>query len=193
MENCVIFFPVDNGDMTLIKTKSNVTFMIDCNIRNVENDENIYDCNEYLQKNLPKDNEQPYLDAFLLTHSDNDHCRGISEYFNLCDPKKVDTSKIRIDELYVPARLMVDDEHYNDDADAIKKETKRRLDLIGTDEETISGNRIKIIGYSKKLEEYSSVIIPAGDSISKLNGKDDYGANIFILRPVKKSNACIVK
>ena len=43
MENCVIFFPVDNGDMTLIKTKSNVTFMIDCNIRNVENDENIYD------------------------------------------------------------------------------------------------------------------------------------------------------
>lgn len=88
MENCVIFFPVDNGDMTLIKTKSNVTFMIDCNIRNVENDENIYDCNEYLQKNLPKDNEQPYLDAFLLTHSDNDHCRGISEYFNLCDPKK---------------------------------------------------------------------------------------------------------
>lgn len=107
MANYMTFFPVDNGDMTLITTKSNQYIMIDCNIRNAENN-NIYNCNKYLQSNLPNDSGQVYLDAFFLTHSDKDHCRGIREYFNLCTPKKLDNEKIRIDELYVPAKLMMD-------------------------------------------------------------------------------------
>lgn len=188
MENSITFFPVDNGDMTLIQTKTNNFFMIDCNIRNAENDESIYDCNKYLLENLPDDNGQTYLDAFFLTHSDNDHCRGITDYFNLCNPDELDDSKIRIDELYVPAKLMIDNAHYNDDADAIRDEAKRRLNLIGTDEEEISGNRVRIIGYSNKLKKYADAIIPAGEAITKLNGYDDYGASIFVLRPVKKIN-----
>ena len=94
--------------MTLIQTKENKYILIDCNIRNAESDDTIYDCNEYLQDNLPVDGGQVYLDAFFLTHSDNDHCRGIREYFNLCAPEGLDDEKIRIDELYVPAKLMMD-------------------------------------------------------------------------------------
>lgn len=188
MANYMTFFPVDNGDMTLIETKTKNYILIDCNIRNAENDEKIYDCNEYLQTNLPDDNGQIYLDAFFLTHSDNDHCRGIREYFNLCAPDELDDAKIRIDELYVPAKLMMDDTHYNDDADAIREEAQRRLDLLGTDEADTSGNRIKIIGYSKELKDYTDIIIPAGKTISSINGNTDYGAEMFVLRPIKKAN-----
>lgn len=188
MANYMTFFPVDNGDMTLIRTKTNKYIMIDCNIRNAENDDTIYDCNEYLQDKLPIDDGQIFLDAFFLTHSDNDHCRGIRDYFNLCAPKDSDDDKIRIDELYVPAKLMMDGTHYNDDADAIREEAQRRLDLLGTDEADTPGNRIKIVGYSKELKEYADVIVPAGETISDINGNTDYGAEIFVLRPVKKSN-----
>ena len=188
MANYMTFFPVGNGDMTLIQTKTNKYIMIDCNIRNAENDDTIYDCNEYLQDNLPIDDGQIYLDAFFLTHSDNDHCRGIRDYFNLCAPEDSDDDKIRIDELYVPAKLMMDETHYNDDADAIKEEAQRRLDLLGTDEADTPGNRIKIVGYSKELKDYADAIVPAGETISDINGNTDYGAEIFVLRPVKKAN-----
>ena len=188
MANYMTFFPVGNGDMTLIQTKTNKYIMIDCNIRNAENDDKIYDCNEYLQGNLPIDDGQIYLDAFFLTHSDNDHCRGIRDYFNLCAPEDSDDDKIRIDELYVPAKLMMDETHYNDDADAIREEAQRRLDLLGTDEADTPGNRIKIVGYSKELKDYTDAIVPAGETISDINGNTDYGAEIFVLRPVKKAN-----
>ncbi|HIV25475.1 MAG TPA: hypothetical protein IAB71_06780 [Candidatus Scatomonas pullistercoris] len=188
MANYMTFFPVGNGDMTLIQTKTNKYIMIDCNIRNAENDDTTYDCNEYLQDNLPIDDGQIYLDAFFLTHSDNDHCRGIRDYFNLCAPEDSDDDKIRIDELYVPAKLMMDETHYNDDADAIREEAQRRLDLLGTDEADTPGNRIKIVGYSKELKDYADAIVPAGETISDINGNTDYGAEIFVLRPVKKAN-----
>ena len=188
MANYMTFFPVGNGDMTLIQTKTNKYIMIDCNIRNAENDDTIYDCNEYLQDNLPIDDGQIYLDAFFLTHSDNDHCRGIRDYFNLCAPEDSDDDKIIIDELYVPAKLMMDETHYNDDADAIREEAQRRLDLLGTDEADTPGNRIKIVGYSKELKDYTDAIVPAGETISDINGNTDYGAEIFVLRPVKKAN-----
>ena len=188
MANYMTFFPVGNGDMTLIQTKTNKYIMIDCNIRNAENDDTIYDCNEYLQDNLPIDDGQIYLHAFFLTHSDNDHCRGIRDYFNLCAPEDSDDNKIRIDELYVPAKLMMDETHYNDDADAIREEAQRRLDLLGTDEADTPGNRINIVGYSKELKDYADAIVPAGETISDINGNTDYGAEIFVLRPVKKAN-----
>ena len=188
MASYMTFFPVDNGDMTLIQTTTDMNIMIDCNIRAVDGDDEKepYDHNEYLHENLPTDGDVRFLDAFFLTHPDNDHCRGIAEYFNLCSPTNVDDEKIRIDELCVPAKLMVDDTHYNDDADAIRDEVQRRLDLLGTDEEDVPGNRVKIIGYSSKLKDYSSVIVGAGKSVESINGREDYGAQIFVLRPVKR-------
>ena len=80
-----------------------------------------------MSDNLPKDGSQLYLDAFFLTHSDNDHCRGIRDCFNLCSPGKSDRNKIRIDELCVPAKLMLGDIELNEDAEAIKNRPKEDL------------------------------------------------------------------
>ena len=188
MENSITFFPVGNGDMTLITTDKNVNILMDCNMRKSAEEEtnSDYDCNEYLHSVLPEDDGVAYVDALFLTHADQDHCRGMQEYFNLCAPDEADDDKIRIDELYVPARLLIDTEHKNDDADAIRKEANRRLDLFGTEDFDTAGNRVKIVGYSEDLAEYSALIIGAGNSVTSINNIDDYGADIFVLRPVKR-------
>lgn len=187
MASYMTFFPVDNGDMTLITTDKNVNILMDCNMRKSAEEEtnNDYDCNEYLHNNLQTDDGVVYIDALFLTHSDQDHCRGMKEYFNLCAPEKIDDTKIRINELYVPARLLVDKEHKNDDADAIRKEANRRLKLFETDDFNKPGNRIKIVGYSEELKKYNDLIIGAGKCIKSINDINDYGAEIFVLRPVK--------
>lgn len=189
MANYVTFFPVGNGDMTLFSTEDKVNFLIDCNIRKESEDDEseMYDCNKYLHDNLEADGKQVYLDAFFLTHSDHDHCRGIEEYFNLCAPSDCEIDKIRINELCVPARLLVDDNLTNDDAKALKAEAERRLDLYGKDDFDVNGNRLKIIGYSEDLADYADIMTVAGETISELNGESDFGCEIFVLRPVKKS------
>lgn len=188
MANNMTFFPVGNGDMTLITTDKNINILMDCNMRKSAEEETSsdYDCNEYLHINLNNENGIVYIDALFLTHSDQDHCRGMREYFNLCEPEKVDDGKIRINELFVPARLLVDTSHKNDDADAIRKEANRRLKLYGSDAINEVGNRIKIVGYSDELKEYSDLIIGAGQIVPSINGIEDYGAEIFVLRPVKR-------
>lgn len=189
MASYVTFFPVGNGDMTLFSTESKVNFLIDCNIRKESEDEEseMYDCNKYLHDNLEADGKQVYLDAFFLTHSDHDHCRGIEEYFNLCAPSDCEIDRIRINELCVPARLLVDENLTNDDAKALKTEAKRRLDLYGKEDFNVNGNRLKIIGYSEDLADYTDIMTVAGETISELNGESDFGCEIFVLRPVKKS------
>ena len=188
MPNNMTFFPVGNGDMTLITTDKDINILMDCNMRKSAEEEtnNDYDCNEYLHNHLKRDEDVVYVDALFLTHSDQDHCRGMREYFNLCSPEKTDDTKIRINELFVPARLLIDTEHKNDDADAIRQEANRRLKLFGTDDFNKSGNKLKIVGYSEELKEYNDLIIGAGKYITSINNIEDYGAEIFVLRPVKK-------
>ena len=39
MKSTITFFPVDNGDMTLIKLSDNTTILIDINLRDLAEDE----------------------------------------------------------------------------------------------------------------------------------------------------------
>ncbi|MFR2765354.1 MAG: hypothetical protein ACLTA4_07310 [Clostridium sp.] len=148
-----------------------------------EESNNDFDCNEYLHNILEQDGAVLFIDAMFLTHSDQDHCRGMVEYFNLCKPEELDNDKIRINELFVPARLLLEDEHRNDDADAIRDEANRRLDLYGTEEFNLDGNRLKIVGYSEELKDYNDIIIASGENIPDIS---EDGVEIFVLRPVKR-------
>lgn len=188
MTEYMTFFPVGNGDMTLLTTDSKKNLLFDCNMKKSAEDESNsdFDCNEYLHNTLEQDGNVSFVDAMFLTHSDQDHCRGMVEYFNLCKPDDIDEEKIRIDELFVPARLLLDDEHKNDDADAIKDEANRRLDLFGTEEFDLDGNRLKIVGYSDDLKDYNDIIVAAGENILDVANISDDGIEIFVLRPVKR-------
>src|ERR1700761_4132125 len=104
MATSITFFPVDNGDMTLIclGEKSGKTILIDCNIRAAADDpdDKTRDVAKDLRERLKRDsNGRPYVDVFLSTHPDQDHCRGIRNHFHLGDPadyaddKKPDNEK----------------------------------------------------------------------------------------------------
>src|SRR5688572_7655585 len=85
----ITFFPVGNGDMTLLTLADGKRILIDCNIRAVTKDNGVRDVAADLRSRLNRDSKgRPYVDAFLLSHPDTDHCRGIKEHFYLGDPGK---------------------------------------------------------------------------------------------------------
>ena len=104
------FYPVDNGDTVLIKVDK-TTIQIDANIRN---NDDCYDVMEDLLDELSTDSEGRYhLDLFMLTHPDEDHCRGIDTNYYLGAPDKYsdadkDDDLVIIDELMVTPMLFSD-------------------------------------------------------------------------------------
>ena len=88
MPTTLTFFPVDNGDMTLIKfgDTAATTLLIDVNIRQDADDPDgdARDVAKDLRDRLKKDEKgRPFVDAFLLSHPDQDHCRGLARHFHL--------------------------------------------------------------------------------------------------------------
>src|SRR5262249_27967326 len=95
MSALLSFFPVGNGDMTLITLESGRRILIDVNIREAADDpnDNTPDVITKLRDRLKRDSTgRLYVDAFLLSHPDEDHCNGLKKHFHLGPAK--DWSKI---------------------------------------------------------------------------------------------------
>jgi hypothetical protein len=163
-KNFVKYYPVDNGDTSLIKLKDNVTLLIDVNIRESETNSDgndIFDVKTDLIECIEKNDGNYFLNHFILSHADEDHCLGFEKNFYQGDPKEYGESnqendEIIIDELWVTSLIFSND--LCSDAKAIKKEAKRRLKLIEDDssEKDDFGNKIKLIGYDGN-ERYEDV------------------------------------
>src|SRR5437867_2360896 len=87
----VSFFPVGNGDMTLIALADNAQtkILMDCNIREAgdDPDDETRDVATDLRDRLKRDSKgRPYVDVFASSHGDWDHCRGITKHFYLGPP-----------------------------------------------------------------------------------------------------------
>ena len=106
MTATIEFFPVRNGDMVLLTLQSGRKILIDVNIRKSaddENDDEAVDVATLLRDRLDRDaNDRLYVDAFLLTHPDEDHCRGLDPHFHLGNPDdwKRKDDKILIREMW---------------------------------------------------------------------------------------------
>lgn len=73
-------FVVGNGDMTLIELESGRKILIDINVRGAADDpdDDTPDVARELRDRLTRDAQgRLYVDAFLLSHPDQDHCRGL--------------------------------------------------------------------------------------------------------------------
>lgn len=188
VNSTVIFYPVGNGAMTLIKLNDNdkTTVLIDINIRTTTDDpnDNIYDVSMHLRKQLKKDeNGRPYIDVFVLTHNDDDHIRGFQKHFHLGSPddyQKSDEeeSKILIRELWSSYRFWMrasDSNSLCDDAKAFNYEMKRRVKLYEDNREIQNvGDRAIIIGEDPKgrTESLSAIVRKINSSFSKINEKE---------------------
>lgn len=163
MPTTITFFPVDNGDMTLVKfgDTSGTTLLIDVNIRQDADDPESDDCRDVakdLRERLKKDEHgRPYVDAFLLSHPDQDHCRGLDRHFHLGaltvypdDDKACSEKKIIIRELWsspIVFRRATRNHTLCDDAKAFNTEARRRVAVNRRNRFVVAdGDRIKVLG-----------------------------------------------
>ena len=190
------YYPVCNGDQSLITLSDGTTLLVDCNIRESskgDSDPTMFDVKADLMKSIKKDGKIPYVDIFILTHGDRDHCLGFEKNFYLGDPKKYsDTNakneEIRIDVLWFSPMAL--EKSSNDDEKAFKKEANRRIKLHNDDhaDKDLPGNRIVIIGYNGNtvLSDLHTVRYVPGDIVKKFNNKVRTDFSIFIQAPYKQ-------
>jgi beta-lactamase superfamily II metal-dependent hydrolase len=191
----IVFFPVDNGDMTLIELESGRTILIDVNIRESADDpkQEPPDVASMLRKRLKKDNrDRLYIDTFVLSHPDLDHCRGIAKHFHLGKPEDCPSDKILIRELWsspMVFRRASKNWTLSDDAKDFRAEAKRRVQYFRDNRVSNDGNRILIMGEDEngKTDDLASILIKVDGQITKVNGSVDSSMTAYLLGPLTKS------
>lgn len=185
-------YPVGNGDTTLIKLSDGTTILIDCKIREGNEDTNgysIFDLKSDLLNELGKRDGKPFVDVFILTHPDEDHCLGFENHFfagKTSDYPSNEDELIIIDEIWVTP-IVFTNSLTNDDAIAIRKEAKRRRTLYddkdGVREDR--GNRMIIVGYDDKDNLESIPHKEPSNVIEEFAGKAQDDFSLFIHAPFK--------
>lgn len=200
MNPVITFFPVDNGDMTLIQLESGRTILIDVNIRDAGQD-GVRDVLGDLRARLKEDNSgRKYVDAMLLTHPDQDHCRGLKAHFHFgplseyVTPKESELGKIVIREMWsspMVFRRKPKDETRCEDASAWAGEARRRAELFKQKQSAVAGDRIQVMGEDEdgKTDDLKAVLVKAGQTITRLNGQEDGTFSGFLIAPKGKGDA----
>ncbi len=167
-----IFWPVGCGDATTVVIAEGSILQIDINdmVSAEDPDNERMEVVDELVKSLPKRNDRPYLACFALTHPDLDHIRGFADLLK----------RVHIGEIWFTPRVFWEyTKDLSDDAQAFKKEAKRRvkvtIDAKGA--EIKSGDRVRIIGYDELLKKDDYIGFPPhllttpGHSVTTLDGK----------------------
>lgn len=203
----ITFFSVGCGDMTLIKLAdfNATTILIDTNIRVAADDasDSTPDVATALRKRLLKDdNGRPFVNVFLLSHPDKDHCTGIRKHFWLGDPNDYPDDKLPDAEKRIIIRElwsspMVFRRHSKnhilcDDAKAINAEARRRVRYWRVHGSAAIGNQILIMGEDEggKTDDLKPILIKCGDTFSTIN-RDSASSSYFsarLLAPMPRQN-----
>lgn len=196
----ITYFPVRNGDTILIRLSDGTSVVVDSNITQDSRDDSKkewYDVHEHLLEEVEKDGTVPYVDAFILTHPDTDHCRGFKDTFYTGDPAKYDDKHaeedlIRIDELWFSPRIFSPHEEGElaPSAKVFLKEARRRMNLykLGKAERENPGNRLRILGYteSEENEGLGDIVTGPGKTISLINNSLKSDFSFFVHAPFKE-------
>ncbi|ABS61942.1 conserved hypothetical protein [Parvibaculum lavamentivorans DS-1] len=196
------FFPVDNGDMALVTLESGRVILIDANIRasaDDKNDDEVPDVATMLRDRLPTDSQgRSYIDVFLLTHPDQDHCRGLRKHFHIGPSDDWDESedKIFIREMWsspIVFRRKDRIESLCEDAAAWRDEARRRVNLFknAADPAGIQdGDRILVLGddIDGKTEGIDDIHVAIDEHFSYICGEEDTSFSSLLLGPLPPSD-----
>lgn len=182
MTASLVFFPVDNGDMALIKLDNGQHILIDINIRAAADDpdDDTYDVAADLKERLPRDDQDRlYVDAFLLSHPDGDHITGLSRHFYLGPPEDFpednEDDLILIREMWsspIVFRRASATHKLGEEAKAWKKEARRRVALYRDIGDGIGdGDRILLMGKDKdgKTDDIMDIVVEQYELITRVN------------------------
>ena len=203
----ITFFPVGNGDMTLITLgdADETKILIDCNIRDaaVDPDDETRDVAKDLRTRLKRDSKKrPYVDVFLLSHPDQDHCNGLEEHFYLGSPddypddKRPDAEKrILIREIWsspIVFRRACKSHTLCSDAKAFNAEAKRRVQVNrdmgfrGIE----AGDCILILGEDEdgKTDDLTPILVKVDTVFDRINWLHNKCFSARLLAPLPKSD-----
>jgi hypothetical protein len=179
----ITFFPIGNADCCLIDLACGQKLLFDyANLRNPDDSQDLrLDLAAAVQDKLGK---QDYFDVVAFTHADDDHVHGASEFFHLDHAKKYQgAGRVKINELWVPAAIIVE-EGLENDARIIQAEARHRLR---------NGQGIRVFSRPDRLREWFAeenipladrqhLITDAGQLIPGFT-KSDQGVEFFVHSP----------
>lgn len=190
------YYPVCNGDCSLITLSDSTTMLIDCNIRESskgDSDDTKFDVKQDLLASIQRRDGNPYVDVFVLTHGDQDHCLGFTKNFYQGDPKKYGKSnreagEIIMDEVWFSP--MIEEIFSNPEEDNFQQEVERRVKLHRGKhpEKDLPGNRIVIIGYDGRdsFQDLNHLRQTPGNVITTFNTKVQMTFSVFLHAPFKE-------
>lgn len=195
----ITFFPVANGDMTLLELESGRRVLIDCRIREAADDpeDDTPDVAGELRARLTRDDEgHLYVDAFLLSHPDADHCSGLRKHFHLgpADEYSEDDDKIFIRELWsspIVFRRAKNTITLTRDAEAFWKEARRRVKAYRDNDGSVAeGDRVFILGEDEngKTDDVAEIVIKVNEIFNRINTEADDSVSAYLLGPLPKSD-----
>ena len=177
MPATISFFPVDNGDMTLIVLDNGQTLLIDCNILQAadDDDDGTLDAAEELRQRLTRDAQgRLFVNVMLLSHPDQDHCSGLENHFHLGSPDSwdADDDKILINEMWsspIVYRRAGKQLTLVPSAKAWAAEARRRVVVFNKNQNTdaVAGDRILILGADEngKTDDLADILIKVDELI----------------------------
>jgi len=194
----ITFYPVDNGDMTLIELESEEKLLLDCFIKkraDDDNDDSARDVATDLRETLTRDKlGRLYVDVMMLSHPDADHCSGLEKHFH-CGPPgewvKTD-DKILIREMWSSPmifRRASKNMPLCSDAKAWAKEARRRVKYFSDGKTLANGERILVLGEDEddKTDKLQAILIKVGETIEAVNGDSSAKLSVRLIGPIPDS------
>jgi hypothetical protein len=195
----ITFFPVGCGDMTLVRLADGTAILIDVHIRQCADDAADPTCDvaAELRSRLGRDSRgRPYVDAFLQSHPDKDHCSGLQRHFHLGpiadypdDAKPDAEKKIVIREVWSSPLVFRRASSVHllcDDAKAFAKEAKRRVKRFRDGLAATDGERVLVMGEDSggKTDDLRQIVVKAGETFRVINGQSNDYFQAQLLAPL---------
>ena len=143
----ITFYPLGNADCCLIDIDSGNKILVDyANSKDPNDKEDLrIDLASALRSDL-KDCDRNYYDVVVFTHSDKDHIQGFSEFFFLEHANKYqDDDRIKINEMWVPAAVILE-EGMEDEDKILRSEARYRFK---------NGKDVRVFSRPEKLRKWS--------------------------------------
>lgn len=195
----ITFYPVCNGDMTLVQFDNEQTLLIDIHVRQSADDpkDATPDVMAQLRERLKRDDKgRLFVDGFLNTHPDKDHIGGLSRHFHLGPPNEWVNAddKILVREMWsspIVFRRASKKHTLCDDARAWAAEARRRVALYrATKTIGIEGNRIQIMGedIDRKTDDILAIVVKTESLVASLNGVSAGAFEARLLAPLPQGD-----
>lgn len=184
----ITFFPIGNADCCRIDLENGKKLLFDfAHYKIMENDDDLrIDLGKTIKEDLAEA-ERDYFDVVAFSHLDNDHIAAFGEYFYLEHAEKYqDEDRIKINELWVPAEVILESD-LSGDARILRQEARYRLK---------KGSGIRVFSRPELLKEWlvseginpvlrANLITDAGSIVPNFQKLTD-GIELFVHSPFAK-------